>query len=108
VRFRRKRPTFHRDAYIERVVSILTEEFEWDDVTERIAHDTLTTWNAGRPIWFEIVCDPPLSAMYKLRAGEPHPWSLRVAYYGENPERHERARQVTARLAAALAETETT
>lgn len=86
-------------AYVDRVVGYLAGEFDWDDQTQAIARRHLDNKDGYGP-GFEFICDHPMQAMYRLKAVsiDDDPWALRMAYYGQNPERDGRAIAITREL----------
>ena len=90
-----------RQAHFDHVVAVLVEEFGWDEVTRDVCRAQLEheRYASGFHPGFEFICDATVVANWRLKA---HPtagrFALRMAYYGDNPEKQARAAAITRRL----------
>lgn len=90
------------DAYIDRVTTVLADEFDWDTLTMSVFGSAFVS--SSHLDHFEFICDSPISARWRVKHNrdDGHRWALRMAYYGDNPDRREREESITKRLTEAL------
>lgn len=91
------------EAYVERVVVILSGAFDWDQGTRDICRTHLHTGNPFGP-GAEFICDEPVVANWRLKGDRHRPKGLRMAYYGRADGGEEAAQRITERLSKALDE----
>lgn len=91
------------EAYVERVVAILADEFGWDQTTRDICRRHLHEGNPFGP-GAELICDEPTRANWRLKSNRERPMGLRMAYYGWAENGRERERRITEGLTKALDE----
>lgn len=74
-----------RIAYVNRVITLLSDEFEWDDLTRDTCRNQLIhpVYDSGFVPQFEFICDSPMSALWRLKAApKVGQWGLRMSFYG--------------------------
>ena len=88
---------------VDQVVALLAGEFGWGQDTRDLCRRLLigAVGADGYRPGFEFICDETVAANWRLKANPTAGrWSLRMAYYGMNPEREARADDITRRLVA--------
>lgn len=80
----------------DRIYAVLEREGVVDD-EHGVVRRPLAQHLSGEKPLTELIVDNPLSAMWRLKPAEGG--GRRLAYYGQNPEREEKARRISAELA---------